>query len=164
MTPTQKLEAVIPKLEEDVDLLAEEWEDGILITVCELAICCIQPNCMNRPKTNVLVEKLGQLVSRTRPKQAYSGNTGTMNVNESKALCLVCGKDSTFVSMCKDHFICQQCFEDHVYTHLGDETICCQINGCDKTFSKEDLSYLNKLHVKKRDENDKWSKLWQDQK
>jgi hypothetical protein len=119
---------------------------------------------MNRPKTNVLVEKLGQLVSRTRPKEAYSGNTGTMNVNESKALCLVCGKDSTFVSMCKDHFICQQCFEDHVYTHLGDETICCQINGCDKTFSKEDLSYLNKLHVKKRDENDKWSKLWQDQK
>jgi hypothetical protein len=33
VTPTQKLEAVIPKLEEDVDLLAEEWEDGILITV-----------------------------------------------------------------------------------------------------------------------------------
>ena len=55
---------------------------------------------MTRPKTNVLVEKLGKLVSRTRPKQAYSGNTGTMNVNESKALCLVCGKDSTFVSMC----------------------------------------------------------------
>ena len=33
VTPTQKLNAAIPKLEEDVDLLAEEWEDGILITV-----------------------------------------------------------------------------------------------------------------------------------
>ena len=58
-TPAEALELAIPKLEEDVDPLAEEWEDGILITVCELAICCIQTICKSRPTTIELVEKLG---------------------------------------------------------------------------------------------------------
>ena len=117
-----------------------------------------------------MVEKLGELVCQTYhnvgggPIEFCGGKMGTLSLNESTKQCHVCSKVSTFVSMCKDHFICQQCFEDHVYTHLGDETIYCPINGCDKTFSNEDLSYLYKLHVKKRDENDKWSKLLQDQK
>ena len=36
------LEAAIPKLLEDADPLAEEWEEGILASVCSLAIRCIQ--------------------------------------------------------------------------------------------------------------------------
>ena len=64
-----------------------------------------------------------ELVSLTRPKQPYSGNTGTMNVNESTLLCIVFGKGSTSVSNFKYHFTCRQCFEDHVYTHHGDMTI-----------------------------------------
>ena len=67
------------------------------------------------------------LVSLTLPKQAYSGNTGTTNVNESTVLCLLCGKGSTSVSMSKDHFTCRQRFEDHVYMHHGDMTIQCPI-------------------------------------
>jgi len=67
------------------------------------------------------------LVSLTLPKQACSGNTGTMNVNESTVLYLVCGKGSTSVSMSKDLFTCRPCFEDHVYMHHGDMTIQCPI-------------------------------------
>ncbi len=33
-----------------------------------------------------------ELVSLTHPKQAYSGKTGMMIVNESTVLCHVCGK------------------------------------------------------------------------
>ena len=60
--PAEALESAIPKLMEDVDRIAEEWEDGILSSVCTLAIHCIQNNRTKRPTTNELVEKLGQLV------------------------------------------------------------------------------------------------------
>ena len=40
------------------------------------------------------------LVSLTLPKQAYSGNTGTMNVNESTVLCLVCGAKVLLLFSC----------------------------------------------------------------
>ena len=80
-----------------------------------------------------------ELVSLTCPKQPHSGNTGTMNVNESTLLCLVFGKGSTSVSMCKYHFTCRQCFEDHVYMHHSDMTIQCPINGCDKFCSNTDM-------------------------
>ena len=60
--PAQALKLAIPELVRDVDPLAEEWEDGILSSVCELAISCIQYNRAKRPTTNELVEKLHQLV------------------------------------------------------------------------------------------------------
>jgi serine/threonine protein kinase len=41
--PAEALELAIPKLEEDVDPLAEEWEDGILSSVCKLAIRSLRP-------------------------------------------------------------------------------------------------------------------------
>ena len=63
--PAEALDLAIPKLEKDVDPLSEEWEDGILASVCSLAIHCIQNNRKNRPTTNKLVEKLGQLVRPT---------------------------------------------------------------------------------------------------
>ena len=49
----------------DVDPLAWEWDNGILSSVCSLAIRCIQLNRSKRPTTNELVEKLLQLVRLT---------------------------------------------------------------------------------------------------
>ena len=61
-TPAEAVELAIPKLVEDVDPLAAEWEDGILASVCSLAIRCIQTNRKIRPTTKDLVKELGQLV------------------------------------------------------------------------------------------------------
>ena len=170
------LELAMPKLEEDVDLLAEEWEDGILSSVCELAIRCIQTNRMKRPKTIELVEEMGQLVSQTHhvggsPKGSCGARTGTTRLTDSTGICALCAKLSTYVSICKDHFTCQQCFEGHVHMHLGEMTIQCPIIGCDNHFSNTDMyksqilpSYLYEYHLKKQAENDKWSKLLQGQK
>ena len=176
VTPTQKLNAAIPKLEEDVDLLAEEWEDGILASVCSLAIRCIQTKREKRPKTIELVEEMGRLVSQTHhnvggfPTASCGGKMGTLSLNESAELCVLCAKRSTPVSICQNHSTCQQCFEDHVITHLGDMTIWCPINGCDQFFSNKEMfnnpfmsRNLYDLHVKKQDENGKWSKLYQHQ-
>ena len=60
--------SAIPKLMEDVDPLADEWKDGILSSVCSLAIRCIQTYRMKRPKTSELVEEMGQLVNLTRTR------------------------------------------------------------------------------------------------
>jgi len=145
-TPTQALEVAIPKLVDDVDPLADEWEDGSLSSVCSLAICCIQYRFGNRPTTSELVEKLGELVCQTYhnvgggPIESCGGKMGTLSLNESNKQCHVCSKVSTFVSICKDHSTCQQCFEDHVITHLGDETIQCPIKGCDQSFSNKECS------------------------
>ena len=175
-TPAEALKLAIPKLVEDVDLLAEEWEDGILASVCELAIRCIQYTPNKRPTTIELVEKIGRFVSQTYhdvggcPKASCGGKTGTTSVNESAELCVLCAKLSTPISICKDHFTCQQCFEGHVITHLGDMTIQCPIVGCDQFFSNKEMfnnpfmsRNLYDLHVKKQDENGKWSKLYQHQ-
>jgi len=61
----EALKLAIPKLVNDADPLAKEWEDGILSSVCELAIRCIQNNRLKRPTTIELVENLGQLVRPT---------------------------------------------------------------------------------------------------
>ena len=173
-TPAEALELAIPKLVEDVDPLAEEWEDGILASVCKLAIRCIQTNRMKRPTTNELVEKLGRLAGQTyhdvngSPKASCGDKTGTSSVNESAERCELCGMLSTHVSICNDHFTCQQCFENHVFMHLGEMTIRCPFIGCDKLFSIKDMleskilsSYLCILHLNKQNENDKWSKMWE---
>jgi len=163
-------------LVEDVDLLADEWEDGILASVCSLAIRCIQTYRMKRPKTSELVEEMGQLVSQTHhvggsPKGSCGARTGTTRLTDSTGICALCAKLSTYVSICKDHFTCQQCFEGHVHMHLGEMTIQCPIIGCDNHFSNTDMyksqilpSYLYEYHLKKQAENDKWSKLLQGQK
>jgi serine/threonine protein kinase len=52
-------------LVEDVDLLADEWEDGNLASVCSLAIRCIQKNREKRPKTLELIKELGRLARPT---------------------------------------------------------------------------------------------------
>ena len=70
-TPAEALKLAIPKLVKDVDPQAKEWADGILASVCELAICCIQNNRMRRPKTIELVEKLGQLGTQGFPRIVY---------------------------------------------------------------------------------------------
>ena len=64
-TPAEALELAIPKLVEDVDPLAEEWEDGILASVCSLAIRCIQKNREKRPKTLELIQEFGRLARPT---------------------------------------------------------------------------------------------------
>ena len=64
-TPAEALELAIPKLKEDVDPLAAEWEDGILASVCKLAIRCIQKNREKRPKTLELIQELGRLARPT---------------------------------------------------------------------------------------------------
>ena len=78
-SPAEALKLAIPKLVEDVDPCAEEWEDGILSSVCALAIRSIQTNRMRRPKTSELVEKLGQLVRPTQMIIAFDN----LNLNES---------------------------------------------------------------------------------
>jgi len=164
-------------LVEDVDLLADEWEDGILASVCSLAIRCIQTKREKRPKTIELVEEMGRLVSQTHhnvggfPTASCGGNMGRLSSNENAELCFLCAKLSTPVSICQNHSTCQQCFEDHVHMHLGEMTIQCPIIGCDNHFSNTDMyksqilpSNLYELHLKKQTENDNWSKLFQDQK
>ena len=64
-TPAEALDLAIPKLVEDVDPLAAEWEDGILASVCSLAIRCIQKNREKRPKTLELIQELGRLARPT---------------------------------------------------------------------------------------------------
>ena len=80
-TPAEALKLAIPKLVEDVDPCAEEWEDGILSSVCELAISCIQYNRAKRPTTNELVKELGQLV---RPTDHNGGCESPQMINRSK--------------------------------------------------------------------------------
>jgi serine/threonine protein kinase len=63
-TPAEALELAIPKLKEDADSEAE-WEDGILSSVCSLAIRCIQKNREKRPKTLELIKELGRLARPT---------------------------------------------------------------------------------------------------
>jgi len=63
-TPAEAVELAIPKLKEDVDSEAE-WEDGILSSVCSLAIRCIQKNREKRPKTLELIQELGRLARPT---------------------------------------------------------------------------------------------------
>ena len=144
--PAEALKLAIPELAKDVDPLADEWEDGSLSSVCSLAIRCIQYRFGNRPTTSELVEKLGELVCQTYhnvgggPIESCGGKMGTLSLNKSNKQRHVCSKVSTFVSMCKDHSTCQQCFEDHVITHLGDETIQCPIKGCDQSFSNKECS------------------------
>ena len=75
----EALKLAIPKLVEDVDLLAEEWEDGILSSVCSLAIRCIQKNREKRPKTLELIQELGQLVRPTQMIIAFDN----LNLNDS---------------------------------------------------------------------------------
>jgi len=91
-------------------------------------------------------------------------------VNESTEQCVLCAELSTPVSICQNHFTCRKCFGDHVCTHLGDLTIHCPIEGCDKVFSNTHMfkrqilsGNLYDLHVKKQVENEKWSKLLQKQ-
>ena len=47
----EALVLAILKLVEDVDPLAKNWDDGILASVCTLAIRCIQRNRNRRPNT-----------------------------------------------------------------------------------------------------------------
>jgi len=96
---------------------------------------------------------------------------GTLSLNESAELCVLCAKRSTPVSICQNHSTCQQCFEDHVHMHLGDMTIQCPIIGCDQFFSNKEMfnnpfmsCNLYDLHMKKQTENGMWSNLLQDQK
>ena len=86
---------------EDVDPLAEEWDNGILSSVCSLAIRCIQTNRLKRPKTIELVEEIGRFVSQTYhnicgfPTASCGGKMGTLSLNKSAELCVLCAKLST---------------------------------------------------------------------
>ena len=79
--PAEAVKEAIPKLVEDVDPLAVNWEDGDLSSVCTLAIHCIQNNRTKRPTTNELVKELGQLV---RPTDHNGGCESPLMINRSK--------------------------------------------------------------------------------
>ena len=81
-TPAKALELAIPKLVKDVDPFAEEWEDGILSSVCELAISCIQNSLTKRPTTIKLVDKLGELV---RPIDHIGEHQATDFISEGRS-------------------------------------------------------------------------------
>ena len=79
--PAEAVKEAIPKLVEDVDPLAVNWEDEDLSSVCTLAIHCIQNDRTKRPTTNELVKELGQLV---RPTDHNGGCESPLMINRSK--------------------------------------------------------------------------------